>query len=261
MAKHIHAIETGLSSDPLMNWRLSQLDSLDLVSSSDCHSYWPWRMGREATLFDVGETKELTYDAILKAIRNQQVAGTIEVDPNYGKYHFDGHRNCGIVLTPQESIAHKNICPACKRPLTIGVLHRVEELADREATFRPKHAKPYYTLLPLSELLSGLYGSALSSKKVWEAYNILSNAFGSEFNILMNVPEHELLKVTHPKIAHAILLNRQAAIKVKPGYDGEYGVPIFDEVIEEKKERKPRMPKQRGIMQVRSPQKGLDAFF
>ncbi|MBI4149825.1 DNA helicase UvrD, partial [Candidatus Woesearchaeota archaeon] len=223
-AKHIHAIETGLSSDPPMNWRLSQLDSVDLVSSSDCHSYWPWRMGREATIFDV---KELAYDAIIKAIRSQQVAGTIEVDPNYGKYHFDGHRNCDVVMTPKESIAHKNICPKCKRPLTIGVLHRVEELADRELGFKPKHAKPFYTLLPLSELLSGLYNTVIASKKVWEAYTPLINTFESEFNVLMNVPEKELLKVTHPKIAHAILLNRQAAIKVKPGYDGEYGVPIF----------------------------------
>lgn len=257
MTKHIHAIETGLSSDPPMNWRLSQLDSVDLVSSSDCHSYWPWRMGREATMFDV---QELTYDAIITAIRNQQVAGTIEVDPNYGKYHFDGHRNCGVVMTPQESIKHKDICPKCGRPLTIGVLHRIEELADREHGFRPKHAKPYYTLLPLSELLAGLYGTAVASKKVWEAYNPIISAFESEFNVLMNVSEQELLKVTHPKIARTILLNRQAAIKVKPGFDGEYGVPMFDDVIEEKKERKPREAGKKKKT-IGDKQEGLPSFF
>jgi len=259
MTKHIHAIETGLSSDPPMNWRLSQLDSVDLVSSSDCHSYWPWRMGREATIFDL---KELTYDNIIHAIRNQEVAGTIEVDPNYGKYHFDGHRNCGVVMTPEESIAHKDICPKCKRPLTIGVLHRVEELADRPAGFKPKHAKPYYTLLPLAELIAGLYNTAVSSKKMWEAYSPLIKAFDSEFNILMHVSGQELLKVTHPKIAHAILLNRQAAIKVKPGYDGEYGVLLFDEVIEEKKERKPREARSaRGPKTKEESQRGLTSFF
>ena len=144
-AKHIHAYETGISSDPAMNWRVSQLDSLTPLSFSDIHSYWPWRMGREATLFDC----KLDYDSIMQAIKTKKgYAGTIEVDPNYGKYHYDGHRKCDVCMSPVQTMKHKGICPVCRKPLTIGVDYRVEELADRPLGFRPKNAKPYYSLLP-----------------------------------------------------------------------------------------------------------------
>ena len=146
--KNIHALETGLSSDPPMNWRLSQLDKYSLVSCSDSHSFWPWRIGREATIF---ELKELTYKGLIKALRTKEgLLGTIEVDPAYGKYHFDGHRNCKICLSPKESIKLKDICPVCGKQLTIGVDHRVNELADREEGFKPKGAKDFKRLIPLS---------------------------------------------------------------------------------------------------------------
>ena len=138
--KHIHAIETGLSSDPAMNWRLSQLDKFTLVSNSDAHSFWPWRIGREANVFDI----DLTYDNLINAIRNKKgFLYTIEVDPNYGKYHLDGHRACNVCLEPKESLKNNNICPKCKKPLTVGVLQRVEQLADRDEGFKPKKRNPF----------------------------------------------------------------------------------------------------------------------
>ncbi len=165
-AKHIHALETGLSSDPAMNWRLSQLDDYNLVSFSDLHSFWPWRIGRESTVFDL---KKLDYASILSALRaGDGLKETIEVDPNYGKYHYDGHRKCNVCFSPAQTKEHKGICPVCGSPLTIGVDYRVEELADRPIGFKPKGAKPFKTLLPLSELLSHVIGSPVASKKVWK---------------------------------------------------------------------------------------------
>src|SRR3989338_2357073 len=131
-AKFIHALETGLSSDPAMNWRLSQLDNYTLISNSDSHSFWPWRIGRECNIFDI----KLAYDAFIKSLKTKEgFIETIEVDPSYGKYHFDGHRLCKVCMSPKDAIKNKNICPKCGRKLTIGVLHRVEELADREEGF------------------------------------------------------------------------------------------------------------------------------
>ena len=221
--KHVHAIETGLSSNPAMNWRLSQLDRFALVSFSDAHSFWPWRIGREATLFEV---KDLTYDNIIKALRTKEgLIGTIEVDPSYGKYHYDGHRDCNVSLEPKESEKLHNICPVCRRPLTIGVLHRVEELADpdRQAGFMPKDAKPFYSFLPLSEIIAAVIGTNVASAKVWEEYNKLLNVFGSELNVLMDSSEGHLKKITKEKIADMIIKVREGKIKIRPGYDGVYG--------------------------------------
>lgn len=240
--KHIFALETGLSSDPLMNWRLSSLDKYSLVSFSDLHSFWPWRIGREATIFEI----ELTYKNIINALREKKIAGTIEVDPNYGKYHMDGHRNCRVSMSPQEAIKNKNICPVCRRPLTIGVLHRVEELADREEGFRPKNAPGFYSLIPLSEIISNLLNTGIASQKAWKEYNNLIANFGSELNILMNPGLMELKKFTDEKIAEKIIENREGKIKIHPGYDGEYGYPVFDEGKRKaEKEIKPR--RQRGL--------------
>ncbi len=220
-SKHIHAIETGLSSDPPMNWRLKNLDKYNLVSNSDAHSFWPWRIGREATMF---ELKELTYNNLLNSIRTGEgLLGTIEVDPNYGKYHFDGHRNCGVSFSPEEAKQHNNICPVCGKLLTIGVLNRVKELADRSEDDKPDNAKKFYRLLPLSELISAVYGGAVATKKNWEIYNKLIDAFGNEYNILLNLSEEELTKV-NPTLAPWIIKNRAGQIKVKAGYDGVYGV-------------------------------------
>lgn len=224
--KHIHAIETGLSSDPPMNWRISELDNITLVSNSDSHSFWPWRIGREANMF---ELKKLTYKNIINAIRTKQgFTATIEVDPNYGKYHYDGHRFCKVCLNPKEAIKNKNICPNCRRPLTIGVLHRVEELADRPEGFVPKNAVPFKTLIPLSEIIAEISGTGIATQKNWKIFYELINKFGSEFNILLEAEKEELKKVVDEKLAEAIIKNREGKIKVQPGYDGEYGKPIFN---------------------------------
>jgi len=246
--KHIHALETGLSSDPAMNWRLSKLDKYALVSFSDLHSFWPWRIGREATVF---ELKELTYKNLINAIRTKEgLKETIEFWPHEGKYHYDGHRNCNVCLSPKESLKNKNICPVCGRTLTIGVAHRVEELADREEGFIPKNAKPFKNIIPLSELISGVVKSAVATQKVWKYYNELIKAFGNEINILLNAEEEELKKTTTEKIAETIIKNREGKIKVKPGYDGEYGKPIFSK--EDKEEEL--------VTKAKHKQTGLDEF-
>lgn len=220
--KNIHAIETGLSSDPEMNWRLSQLDNFTILSFSDSHSYWPWRLGREATIFEM----DMTYDSLIYAIRNQKIKETIEVDPSYGKYHEDGHRKCGVHFTPKESLKHNNICPVCKRPLTIGVMQRVEELADRPYEFRPENRPGFRKLLPLHELIAHVKNMGIATKGVWnEYYKILKKS--SEYHVLLYATYDELLSTTIKEIADAIILNREGKIFVQPGYDGVYGLPYI----------------------------------
>ena len=223
--KHIHAIETGLSSDPGMNRRLSQLDNITLLSFSDSHSHWPWRIGREATIF---EMNELSYAELIKAIKENKTE-TLEYFPEEGKYHFDGHRACGTSMNPKESNAVKKICPACKKPMTIGVASRVEELADRE---EPKNARPYKNLIPLSEIISHIIGAPIASKKTWEQYYKLIQAFGNEITVLSATSE-ELAKHVDIKLANAIA--RATTIQWKPGYDGVYGVPLFENAPHEEK--------------------------
>ncbi|MBI5398978.1 DNA helicase UvrD [Candidatus Woesearchaeota archaeon] len=223
--KHVHALETGMSSDPAMNWRLSQLDQFNIVSFSDAHSYWPWRIGREATIFEV---KQVTYKNIVAALRTAQgLKGTIEVDPEYGKYHEDGHRACGVCMTPQESLANKNLCPKCKRPLTIGVHHRVEELADRPVGFKPKNRPPFTTVLPLAEIIAHVENKGVGTKSVSAQYYRLLQ-LGSEFDVLLRVTPQDIARIGGDRIAAAILKSREGAIKMSPGYDGEYGHPVFD---------------------------------
>ena len=251
--KHIHAIETGLSSDPAMNWRLSQLDNFSIVSFSDLHSYWPWRIGREATVFDC----KPSYDEIISSLKNKNIEMTIEVDPNYGKYHLDGHRACNVCLEPKESLKNKNICPKCKRPLTVGVLQRVEKLADREEGFKPKGAVPFKSLIPLSEILSALLNSPVASKKIWQEYNNLISNFNSEFEVLLEAKKEDLVKVSNEKIADAIINNREGKIKIKPGYDGVYGEPVFENT-----NVKPSMAPIDNEKEVkRNKQEGLNKFF
>ncbi len=224
----IHAIETGMSSDPAMNWRIKELDNITLVSNSDLHSYWPWRIGREANVFEV---KELSYKAVLTAIRERKgFVETIEVDPGYGKYHFDGHRLCNVVMNPQESAQHKSICPKCGSKMTIGVLNRVEQLAaeNRPEGFVRKDAIPFKSLIPLSEIIAGLNGFPVASRKTWQIYNSLIEKFGNEFNVLLAAAEDELKKVVDEKLAATIIKNRAGRIKVEPGYDGVYGKPILN---------------------------------
>ncbi len=223
----IHAIETGMSSDPEMNWRIKELNERSIVSFSDSHSFWPWRIGREATIF----AGELTYKNILKQIRENSFKATIEVDPAYGKYHFDGHRNCGFSCSPEESKKLNGICPKCGKPLIIGVENRVEELASNPKNFKPKNAKPFYKLLPLHELIALSKASTLSSKKTWQIYNSLIEKFGNEFNVLLNVDKLKLAKFlpNDEQLVQLIIDNRTGNIKVKPGYDGVYGEAMLKE--------------------------------
>jgi len=221
----IYAIETGMSSDPAMNWRLSQLHNKSIISFSDSHSYWPWRMGREATIFS-GDADKIAYKDIIKQIRENSFISTIETSPAYGKYHYDGHRLCNFSCSPQETKRLKGICPKCGKPLVIGVENRVEALADSKT--KPKNAKPFYTVLPLHELIAMVKETALGSKKSWEVYDALINEFGNEFNILLNAEKQELAKIDD-KLADVIMKNREGKINVKPGYDGEYGVATLSE--------------------------------
>ena len=243
----IHAIETGMSSDPGLNWQISALDNVTLVSNSDLHSFWPWRMGREANVF---EMKDLSYKGILAAIREKKgFLETIEVDPGYGKYHFDGHRNCGVSMSPAQTREANKTCPKCRRELTIGVLNRIEELSDRQPGYRPRNAIPYRTLIPLSEIISALNGWALAGKKTWAVYNKLIDRFGSEMKILLEASYDELKNASDERLAAAIMQNRQGNVQVRPGFDGEYGKPVFGAEAEEK-------PEAGGNLQ-----KGLGEFF
>ncbi|MCX6742283.1 MAG: endonuclease Q family protein [Candidatus Pacearchaeota archaeon] len=229
--KNIHSFETGMSSDPEMNWRLSKLDKFSILSFSDSHSFWPWRLGREATIFDL---KDLSYKGILDGIRNNKIDFTIETSPSYGKYHYDGHRVCKFSCSPEESRKINNICPVCGKKLVIGVLNRVEELADRKDGFKPGHAKPFRTLLPLHELIAARFQMGVNTKKVWQEYNSLIEKFKHEFNILLNVSESDLKKVTTENLVRDILKNREGKIKVQPGYDGEYGQLVLESDKQEK---------------------------
>jgi uncharacterized protein (TIGR00375 family) len=218
--ENIHAIETGMSSDPEMNWRIEELKDKAIVSFSDAHSFWPFRLGREATIFEKADS----YYEIVKQIRNKTFIATIETDPAYGKYHWDGHRLCNFSCSPEESKKLNNICPVCKKELVIGVDNRVEQLATHSKGFKLENGKPFYKLLPLHELLALVLESTLESKGVWKEYNSLIELFGNEFNILLNVSKEELAgKKVDEKIIEIILKNREEKIKVKPGFDGEYG--------------------------------------
>jgi len=224
MTKHIHALETGLSSDPAMNWRLSKLDKYTLVSNSDCHSFWPWRIGREANVF---ELKKFAYKDVTGAIVTNDSAHfkfTIETDPAYGKYHWTGHRNCNVSLSPAEAIKFGNICPVCRRPLTKGVEQRVEELADRPATFKREGAPGFMRLLPLSEIIATVLGSGSpSTQAVWKNYNLLIEKFGDEYTVLIDAPLNAMSQVVDASIAQAVVKVRDGTAKVTPGYDGVYG--------------------------------------
>jgi uncharacterized protein (TIGR00375 family) len=220
--KNIHAVETGMSSDPEMNWRIAELNTRSIVSFSDAHSFWPWRLGREATIF----SKVESYKDIINAIRRNSIEGTIETDPAYGKYHWDGHRNCGFSSSPAESRKLNGICPACRRPLTIGVENRVEKITDQQIDKHPNR-KPYHKLLPLHELISAVLSVPLASRKAWAAYTPIIEKFGSEFNALLSAEAGELKKVADDGLIAAIMENRQGRIHVKPGYDGVYGTAVI----------------------------------
>ena len=231
--RHIYAVESGMSADPAMAWRLSEIASgkVNIVSFSDAHSFWPWRIGREATIFDFSDDV-LSYENIIKAIRTGiGLLGTIETPPEYGKYHWDGHRNCNFSCSPAETRKLNGLCPVCKKGLTIGVDYRVEQIAKEPAGYAPKNAKLFYSLVPLHELIAFALETTMASKKSWEVYNKLIEQFGNEFNILLNVSQEKLIGALdkHPLLVELIMLGREGKIKVKPGFDGEYGQVMVPE--------------------------------
>ena len=242
MTRHIHALETGLSSDPPMNWRLSKLDRFALVSNSDSHSFWPWRIGREANVF---ELDEISYPEVVDAVCSKDPARfkfTIETDPAYGKYHWTGHRNCNVSLSPQEAKKLGNICPVCRRKLTKGVEQRVEELADRPAGFRPNDVPGFMRLLPLSEIIATVLNvDSPSTQAVWKIYNSLIHKFGDEYTVLIDASKEALNEVVEAQVADAILRVRAGSVSVVPGYDGVYGKLVLGEVVSEEKPRRERV--------------------
>jgi DNA helicase-2/ATP-dependent DNA helicase PcrA len=220
LTPYIFALETGLSSDPPMNWRVSALDRYTLISSSDAHS--PAKLGREATLF----TGELSYDALFAAIRSADPAcfgGTIEFFPEEGKYHYDGHRRCGIRWQPATTLAHNGLCSVCGKPVTVGVYHRVETLADRGEGEAKPQAPPFYRLIPLPEVLAELHGVG-SGKVVAQAYEHLLATLGPELTILLDLPLETIATVGGERLAAGIGRMRRGEVSTLPGYDGEYGV-------------------------------------
>src|SRR5574341_661918 len=223
--KHIAAVETGLSSDPPMNWRLSELDRVMLVSNSDAHS--PAKLGREANVFGC----ELDYYEIMRVLREKDTSRflyTIEFFPEEGKYHYDGHRNCNRRLTPRETKGFGGKCPVCGKAPTVGVLHRVEALADREDGYVPEGAVPYRNLVPLEEIVAEAQGAQPGTARVREEYFKLCEVFGGEFNVLLDAPVEEVWKHTTPRIAEGLRRVREGQVHIAPGYDGVFGeISIF----------------------------------
>ncbi|MDR2251384.1 MAG: endonuclease Q family protein [Endomicrobium sp.] len=221
LADYIFAVETGLSSDPEMNWRVSNLDKYRLISNSDAHS--PSKLAREATVFDT----DSNYFSISKALKTGEgYVGTVEFFPEEGKYHEDGHRKCNVCLSPAETIKLNKICPVCNKPLTIGVMHRVNELADRKGKdFRvPKTAGKVFSLVPLQEILSEIMQVGDSSKSVTITYEKLIQKLGPELDILRNIPIDEISKAHSSLLGEAISRLRAGKVIKHAGFDGEYGV-------------------------------------
>ncbi len=259
MAPYIYGIETGLSSDPAMNWQIGDLDNRAILSFSDAHSLE--KMGREATVF---EGNKVSYDSIYNAIVNaskgtkvskvqktsesfalSRIAFTIEFYPEEGKYHFTGHRDCGVSQSPAETAQNGDICSVCGRQLTVGVMHRVEELKTRNLKQETKNMDgvrwvfdeqnkrpPFVPLVPLGEIIAEAVGTAVKTKGVFEQYKFLVENFANEFNILLKVSVDDLKKVAHPRVVEGIRRVRSGNIKIEPGYDGKFGVvKIWDEIL------------------------------
>lgn len=255
LTPYVYSIETGLSSDPPMNWRLSSLDRITLISNSDAHS--PSKLGREANIFDTsnpssppfnspldrggyrgvkggqgGIIKEISYGFITNAIKTKNgFLGTIEFFPEEGKYHYDGHRFCSVRLSPKETILNNYVCPICKRKVTVGVMHRVEKLADRADGFKPEGAPLYHSLIPLAEIISETLKIGINTKAVEKEYFKLLSTLGNEFRILIESPLSDIEKSGSATLSEAISRMRSGKVHISPGFDGEYGkIKIFEDV-------------------------------
>ncbi len=235
LTHHVFAVETGLSSDPLMNWRLKQLDPFILISNSDAHS--PGKLGREANIFDT----DMSYPAMYKALSDKKdkgLLGTVEFFPEEGKYHYDGHRNCQTRLHPTETIKHKGLCPECGKPVTVGVMARVEELADRPEGTKAPRWRPYTSAIPLPEVIGEAKDVGSSSKAVQGVYHQMLNSLGNEFYILLDAPIEQIKKHSGDVIAEGIRRMRKGDVRIDAGYDGEFGtIEIFDASEREKIEQ------------------------
>ncbi|MFZ5562546.1 MAG: UvrD-helicase domain-containing protein, partial [Thermodesulfobacteriota bacterium] len=227
LSGQVFALETGLSSDPPMNWRVSNIDGRTLISNSDAHS--PANLGREANLFDT----ELSYAAMINAMKTgdpERFLGTYEFFPEEGKYHLDGHRTCGVCLHPAQTRQHRGICPVCGKPLTLGVLYRVEELADRPENILPEQRHPFYSIVPLPEILSELLGVGPKSKKVDQAYRTVLERLGPEFDVLYSLPAQQIAGCGVPLLDVAVSRMRKGEVRRSAGFDGQYGrVTLFAE--------------------------------
>jgi uncharacterized protein (TIGR00375 family) len=224
-SEKIYAIETGLSSDPPMNWLLSALDKITLISNSDAHS--PTNIGREANCFK----KAIDYSDLLNILKNQDKElfdYTVEFFPQEGKYHYDGHRKCNVTFHPGESKKHNNICPECGAPLTLGVLHRVYDLADRKEV-QSEGRIGYKRLIQLKSIIADTLGVGSKTRAVEEIYGKLTTYFGNEFRILLDLSEKDLLASTEEKVARSIIEVRKGNVEIRPGFDGVYGQILIPE--------------------------------
>jgi uncharacterized protein (TIGR00375 family) len=239
LTPNIYAYETGLSSNPPMNWRLSQLDTLTMLSNSDAHS--PANIGRESNVF---EFEKLTYDELFNALKTKTgLLYTINFFPEEGRYHYDGHAKCKHSCTPKESKAQKDICPKCKKPLVLGVDHRVDELADRELGAKSEGEVDYKSLVPLQELIAEGFGQGKNTKAVQTMYEDMIEKGKSEFNVLLELNREEIKNISNEIIAEAIMRVREGRVIKTPGYDGEYGIiKVFSE-----KEREEMSPNQKKL--------------
>ncbi len=230
-AGNIHAYETGLSSDPPMNWTVSKLDRYAILSCSDAHSL-P-KMGREAVVLDL-DHKSMTFNDLTTKIRDKELRMTVEFYPEEGKYHYDGHRNCNVSMSPEESKKYNDRCPRCGKKVTVGVMHRVAELADRQAGERPSNAVPYVHAIPLQEVVAYVTRKSTVSQYVKATYLKLIERFGSEFNVLLSAGTEQIAEVDK-ELARAIRIVREDRAHIVPGYDGNFGIiDIFNQVKEEK---------------------------
>jgi len=227
LSKHVFAIETGLSSDPLMNWRLSQLDNCAVISNSDAHS--APKLGREANIFDT----DFSYSGIYNALSNPTAdgfEGTVEFFPEEGKYHYDGHRDCQVRWHPKETLAHNGICPKCGKPVVVGVMSRVEELADNPEGRKSPKAKPYYSLIPLLEIIAEARGVGVNSKNVTNDFFAILGKLGNEMYILREAPLADIKRHGGSLLAEGVKRVREGKVAIAAGYDGEYGtIKIFSE--------------------------------
>lgn len=237
MAPHIYALETGLSSDPPMNWRVGALDRYTLISNSDSHSPSPWRIGREANILEV---PRLTYSDIVETImRHKERVATVEVDPSYGKYHWTGHRDCNISVPPGEAVRLKATCPICGKKMTKGVAERVEELADRAEGVVPPGAQKYIKVLPLSEIISVVMRKDVFAVDVQKTYWGIVSKFASEMEALAYASKEALVEACGEEVAEVIMRSREGKLVIEPGYDGLYGKPIIAAVEPRREEAKP----------------------